>query len=243
MRGLTAVFKRELKAYFTTPMAYVFLVVFLFFAGYLPFRQGWYENRQADMRLFFEMIPLLFLFLVPCAAMRLWAEERRSGTIELLLTLPITVAQAAVGKFLAAWLFLLIALVLTFPFPLTVEYVGDPDWMHILLGYFGCFLLGGALLSVGCFFSALSKNQVISFILAAVASAVLVFGGMPETLSYLDTVLPAPAVEVVEMLSIGTHFDSISRGVVVLADLAYFGLLMAGWLLACVILLQERKAA
>lgn len=243
MRGFFAVFVRELKAYFATPMAYVFLVVFLFFAGYLPFREGWYQAQQADMRQFFSMMPLLFLFLVPVAAMRLWAEERRSGTIELLLTLPITVFQAALAKFLAAWLFLLIALVLTFPFPLTVEYLGDPDWTQILMGYLGSFLVAGSLLAIGCFFSALSKNQVISFILTAVASALLVFGGMPETLSYLQTALPGGLVETVEMLSIGTHFDSISRGVLVLADLLYFVVLIAGWLLACVILLQERKAA
>jgi ABC-2 type transport system permease protein len=243
MRGFLAVFKRELKAYFTTPVAYVFLVVFLFFAGYLPFREGWYANRQADMRLFFQMIPLLFLFLVPCAAMRLWAEERRSGTIELLLSLPITVTQAALGKFFAAWLFLLIALVLTAPFAMTVEYLGEPDWGHIVLGYVGSFLMAGSFLAIGCFFSAMTKNQVISFILTVVASAMLVFAGMPETLSTLETALPGGLVDTVELLGMGTHFDSISRGVLALTDVVYFTIMIVGWMLACVILLQERKAA
>src|SRR4030042_1930665 len=135
MNSFLAVFKRELKSYFTTPLAYVFLVIFLFFSGYLTFKEGFYEMRQADMRTFFMNLPLLFIFMVPSAAMRLWAEERRGGTIELLFSLPITITQAVLGKFFAAWLFLAIALVLTFPMVITVCYLGNPDIGLIITGY------------------------------------------------------------------------------------------------------------
>ncbi len=149
MHSFWAVFKRELKSYFTTPIVYVFLVIFLFFSGYLTFRQGFFEMRQADMRVFFMNLPLLFVFMVPSAAMRLWAEERRVGSIELLFTLPITVTQAVLGKFFAAWLFLAIALALTFPMPITVCYLGDPDIGLIITGYLGSFLMAGGFLDIG----------------------------------------------------------------------------------------------
>ncbi len=191
MHSFWAVFKRELKSYFTTPIAYVFLVIFLSFSAYLPFRQGFFEMRQADMRAFFMNLPLLFIILVPATAMRLWAEERRVGSIELLFTLPITVTQAVLGKFLAAWLFLAIALALTFPMPITVCYLGNPDIGLIITGYLGGLLMAGGFLAIGCFFSVVSKNQVISFVLSVVACAVLVFAGMPTTLNYLSTFLPA----------------------------------------------------
>ena len=142
MTSFVAVFKRELKSYFTTPIAYVFLVVFLFFAGYLPFKNGFFEIRQADLYSFFINMPLLFVFLVPATSMRLWAEERRVGSIELLLTLPITVTQAVLGKFFSAWLFLIIALALTFPMVITVCFLGDPDISLIITGYLGTVLTG-----------------------------------------------------------------------------------------------------
>jgi len=243
MNSFKAVFKRELKGYFATPVAYVFLVIFLFFAGYLPFRDGFYEIRQADMRTFFSNLPLLFVFMVPSTAMRLWAEERKSGSIEILLTLPITVPQAVIGKFVAAWCFLAIALLLTFPVPLVVCYLGDPDEGMIIAGYIGSFLLAGGFLAVGSFFSAVSKNQVISFILAVVACAILVYAGMPTTLNYLSAVLPAQAVSVIESMSIQTHFDSILKGVIEFRDIAYFLILIIGWVAACSIILDERKAS
>ncbi len=151
MNSFLAVFKRELKGYFTTPLAYVFLVIFLFFSGYLTFKQGFYEVRQADMSAFFTNLPLLFVFMVPSTAMRLWAEERKGGSIELLFTLPITITQAVLGKFFAAWLFLTIALALTFPMVITISYLGDPDVGLIITGYLGSVLMAGGFLAIGCF--------------------------------------------------------------------------------------------
>ncbi len=242
MNSFMAVFKRELKSYFTTPLAYVFLVIFLFFAGYLTFKEGFYEMRQADMRTFFMNLPLLFVFMVPSVAMRLWAEERKVGSIELLFTLPITIRQAVLGKFFAAWLFLAIALALTFPMVITVCYLGDPDIGLIITGYIGSLLMAGGFLAIGCFFSAVSKNQVISFVLSVVACAVFVFAGMPTTLNYLSSFMPAGLVAAVEGMSFQIHFDSMQRGVLEFKDLAYFVLIIVGWIAACTIILDERKA-
>ncbi len=242
MNGFAAVFKRELKSYFSTPVAYVFLVIFLFFAGYLPFRQGFFEARQADLRLFFNNLPLLFIFMVPCTAMRLWSEERRSGSIELLLTLPITVSGAVIGKFIAAWVFILIALVLTLTMPVTVIYLGNPDIGVIATGYLGSLLLAGSFLAIGSFFSALTKNQVISFILSVTALAVLVYAGLPSTLNYLSSFLPASLTGAIENMSILGHFESMQRGVIKFNDISYFVLLIAGWITACIVVLDERKA-
>ena len=243
MNGFKTVFKRELKAYFATPVAYVFLVIFLFFAGYLTFREGFFELRQADMRTFFNNLPLLFVFMVPSTAMRLWAEERKSGSIELLLTLPITVPQAVLGKFFAAWCFLAIALVLTFPVPVTVCYLGSPDIGLIITGYVGSLLMAGGFLAIGSFFSAVSKNQVVSFILAVVACAVLVYAGMPTTLNYLSTSLPAGLVSAIESVSFQSHFESTLKGVMEFKDISYFVILIIGWITACSIVLNERKAS
>jgi ABC-2 type transport system permease protein len=242
MNGFWAVFKRELKGYFSTPVAYVFLVVFLFFAGYLPFREGFFELRQADLNLFFKMMPLLFVFMVPSTAMRLWAEERRTGSIELLLTLPITIPQAVLGKFFAAWAFLGIALVLTFPMPAAVAYLGEPDPGLIAAGYLGAFLMAGGFLAVGAFFSALTKNQVISFILSVAACGILVYAGMPSTLEYLSGTLPAPLLSLIESLSFQIRFDAIQRGILSVKDIAYFVILIAAWIYASMFVLEERKA-
>ncbi|MHC4433516.1 MAG: ABC transporter permease [Planctomycetota bacterium] len=242
MNSFKAVFKRELKGYFATPLAYVFLVIFLFFSGYLAFKEGFYEMRQADMAAFFKNLPLLFVFMVPSTAMRLWAEERKVGSIELLLTLPITITQAVLGKFFAAWLFLGIALALTFPMVITVSYLGDPDVGLIITGYLGSLLMAGGFLAIGCFFSALSKNQVISFVLSVVACAILVFAGMPTTLNYISTFLPAGMVSAIEGMSFQTHFESMQKGLLLFGDVSYFVLLIVGWIAACTIVLDERKA-
>jgi ABC-2 type transport system permease protein len=242
MHSFYAVFKRELKSYFTTPVGYVFLVVFLFFSGYLTFKQGFFEIRQADMQAFFMSMPLLFVFLVPATSMRLWSDERRIGTIELLLTLPITVIQAVLGKFFAAWLFLAIALALTFPMVITVSYLGDPDTGLIIMGYLGSVLMAGGFLAIGCFFSAVSKNQVISFVLSVVACAIFVYVGMPTTLNYLSTFLPVGLVSAIGSMSLQSHFESMQKGVLEFNDISYFILLIIGWIAACSFILDERKA-
>ena len=242
MSGFKAVFKRELRSYFTTPIAYGFLVVFLFFSGYLTFKNGFFEIRQADMTAFFFNMPLLFAFMVPATTMRLWAEERKSGSIELLFTLPITVTQAVLGKFFAAWVFLIIALALTFPMVITVFFLGNPDAGLIITGYLGTILMAGGFLALGCFFSALSKNQVISFVLSVVACAVLVFAGVPTTMNYLSTFLPAGLVSAVETMSLESHFESIQKGVLEFKDVSYFIILIIGWVTACTVVLEERKA-
>ena len=242
MSGFWAVFKRELKGYFATPIAYVFLVFFLYFAGYLPFMRGFFETGQADLSLFFNMLPWLFIFMVPLTAMRLWAEERKTGSVELLMTLPVTVPQAVLGKYFAAWFFLGIALVLTFPMPLTVAYLGNPDEGLILTGYIGSFLLAGGFLAIGSFFSAMTKNQVISAIFTAVVCWVLIYAGMPSTLDYLSVTLSPGAAGLVENLSLQTHFDSIIRGMVTLRDVMYFAILITAWIAASMMVLEERKA-
>jgi len=243
MNGFWAVCKRELKSYFATPVAYVFLVIFLFFSGYLTFKGQFFEIGRADMSIFFRNLPLLFVFMVPSAAMRLWSEERRSGSIELLMSLPITVSQAVLGKFVAAWIFIGIALLLTFPMPVTVCYLGNPDIGLIITGYIGSFLMAGGFLAIGCFFSAISKSQVISFILAVVACAVLVSIGMPTTLNYLSSFLPTSLLDVIESMSFRTHFESIQMGMLEFKDLSYFVLLIIGWVIGCCIILDERKAS
>ncbi len=243
MHSFCAVFKRELSSYFTTPIAYVFLVVFLFFSGYLTFKQGFFEIRQADMRIFFMNMPLLFAFMVPATSMRLWSEERRVGSIELLLTLPITVTQAVLGKFFAAWLFLVLALALTFPMVITVCFLGDPDVSLIIMGYLGSVLMAGGFLAIGCFFSAVSKNQVISFVLSVVVCAVLLYAGMPTTLNYLSTFLPSGLVSAIGNMRLQIHFESIQKGVLEFKDISYFVLLIIGWVAACSFILDERKAS
>jgi ABC-2 type transport system permease protein len=194
------------------------------------------------MSAFFMNMPLLFVFLVPAAAMRLWAEERKTGSIELLFTLPITVKQAVLGKFFAAWVFMFVAMAMTFPMIITVCYLGEPDIGLIIAGYAATFFIAGGFLAVGCFFSALSNNQVISFVLSVVACAVLVFAGMPTTMNYFSTFLPAGLVQAIGTMSFQGHFESMQRGVLEFKDISYFIILIAGWLAATGVILDERKA-
>jgi ABC-2 type transport system permease protein len=243
MNGFLSIFKRELRSYFSTPLAYVFLVIFLLFASFMTFQRGFYEMRFASLRLFFMNMPLLFIFLAPAMAMRLWAEERRTNSIELLMTLPVTVGQAVLGKFLAAWTVIALALVLTCPMVITVCWLGRPDPGPIIGGYVGTMLLAGAYLAIGSFFSSLTRNQVIAFVLSVVACALFLYASSPPAMDYLRGFFPVKWVEVIESLSIQLRFESLMRGVLDLRDVAFFVILGAAWLCANVLTLKERMAA
>ncbi len=244
MNGVAAVAKRELKSYFATPVAYVFIVVFLIAAGAFTFYFGnFYERGQADLSPFFSFHPWLFLFLVPALSMRLWAEERRSGSIELLMTLPIEPAEAVVGKFLAAWAFTCLAIALTFPIWITVNYLGSPDNGAILAAYVGSALMAGGFLAVGSFISAITKNQVIAFVLAVMACFLLLLAGYSLVLDIVSGWAPQALIDGVASLSFLTHFESIRKGVIDLRDIVYFVLLIAAALYANVIILSINKAA
>jgi ABC-2 type transport system permease protein len=235
--------KRELSSYFATPIAYVFIVIFLFLSGIFTFYLGnFFARGQADLLPFFNFHPWLYLFLIPALAMRLWAEERKSGTIELLLTLPITVAEAVLGKFLAAWVFTGIALVLTFPIWLTVNYLGNPDNFVIIAGYLGSWLMAGAFLAIGTCMSALTKNQVIAFVISVVVCLAFVLSGFPLVLDFFRGWAPQLLVDAISSFSFLTHFNAISKGIIDVRDLIYFFTLMAFWLFATAILIEMKKA-
>lgn len=243
MKPTLAVFRRELGVYFTTPLAYLFLGVFLLLTGFQTLQRDFFEARQASLRAMFESMPLLLILLVPAIAMRLWAEERRTNSVELLLTLPITATQATLGKFFAAWAVLLIGLGLTFPMVLTVTWLGDPDPGPMITGYLGTALLAGAYLAVGTFASALTRSQVVSFVIAAALCGALLQLGSPAVLELVVGVLPGPFVDMVEAMSLQVRFDSMLRGVLELRDLVYFVGLTAGWLMAAMLLVQTGRAA
>jgi ABC-2 type transport system permease protein len=243
MNPLKAVLRRELESYFLTPVAYVFIVIFLFAASWFGFSfGGLYERGQADLVPFFTYHPWLFLFLVPALSMRLWAEERRSGSIELLMTLPLMPWQAVVGKFLAAWAFTAFAILLTFPIWITVNYLGDPDNGVILASYLGSILTAGGFLAVGNFVSAMTKNQVIAFVLAALICIILLVAGYSPVLDAFSTWAPQSLVDGIASLSFLTHFQSISKGVIDLRDLVYFCLLIAASLYATTLVLGIKQA-
>lgn len=241
MNGFRSIFKRELAAYFLTPVAYVFIVVFLVLSGVFTFYLGgFFERGQADMQPFFTFHPWLYLFLAPALSMRLWAEERKSGTIELLLTLPVTPAQAVLAKFAATWVFVLAALALTFPMWVTVNVIGDPDNGVIAAGYAGSALMAGAFLAVGACFSALTRNQVVAFIAAAAACLLLVLSGFPLVLDFFSGWLPETLLETIASFSFLTHFHAIGKGVIDLRDLVYF-VSMTGFFLYANVLFVELK--
>jgi len=243
MSGVLAVLKRELKSYFATPIAYVFIVIFLFASGVSTFFfLGFYESGQADLTAFFYMHPWLYLFLVPALSMRLWAEERKSGSIELLMTLPLEVWEVVVGKFLAAWAFTGIALALTFPIWITVNYLGSPDNGVIFAAYIGSFLMAGAFLAVGACISAATKNQVIAFILSFITCFMLLAVGVQLVQQVMAAWAPQWLVDGLASLSFQTHFDFISKGVIDLRDLVYFALLISACLYANAVVLQLKKA-
>lgn len=243
MSAILTVFKRELRSYFATPVAYVFIVIFLVLSGAFTFYLGnFYERGQADLMPFFSFHPWLYLFLVPAVSMRLWSEERKSGTIELLLTLPVTMLQAVLGKFLAAWAFIGIALVLTFPLWITVNTLGDPDNGVIVASYVGSLLMAGAFLAIGSCISAATRNQIVAFILTVVICFLLVMAGFPLVLDGFRAWAPQGLVDAVAGLSFLTHFVSISKGVIDLRDLLYFALMIGFWLYASAIVIDLKKA-
>lgn len=243
MKGTGIIFKRELGSYFATPLAYVFIVIFLMLTGAFTFYLGrFYEMRQADLSAFFNFHPWLYLFLIPAISMRLWAEERKTGTLELLLTLPISLKQAVMGKFLAAWVFSGTALLLTFPIWLTVNYLGQPDNGVILAGYIGSWLMAGTFLAIGSCLSAMTQNQVIAFIMTVVVCFLFVLAGFPLVLDAFRGWTPQWLVDGIAALSFLTHFDAISKGVLDLRDVLYFIVMMLAWLIATAITIDMKKA-
>jgi ABC-2 type transport system permease protein len=243
MRVINSIFKRELGAYFTTPLAYVFIVIFLALNGVFTFYMGgWYEREQADLQPFFDYHPLLYLFLIPALSMRLWAEERKTGTIELLMTLPISTWQAVAAKYLAAWVFSGIALALTFPVWLTVNYLGDPDNPVIAASYVGSFLMAGAYLAIGSCISAFTRNQVIAFVITVVICFIFVLAGTPMVLDLFQGWLPQVLISTISGMSISTHFNAILQGVIDVRNIVFFFSFIICWLLANIIVVEMRKA-
>ncbi len=235
--------RRELLGYFATPVAYVFIVIFLVMsAAFTFYLGGFFEREIADLEPFFRFHPWLYLFLVPAVGMRLWAEERKYGTIELLLTLPLTIGEAVLGKFIAAWLFVGLALALTFPIWITVNVLGDPDNGVILAAYLGSWLMAGGMLAISEALSAVTRNQVVAFILAVVVCFGFLLSGLPMVLDLFRGWMPQVLLDGVANLSFLVHFNSISRGVIDLRDLVYFALVIGFWLLANCIVLELKKA-
>jgi ABC-2 type transport system permease protein len=223
MNPILTIAKRELTSYFTSPVAYVFLVIFLLLTGFFTFTAGnFFERGEASLAAFFGWHPWVFLVLVPAVGMRLWAEERRSGTLELLLTMPITTWQAIVAKFLASWIFLAVALALTFPAVITVNVLGAPDNGVIVAAYLGSFFLAGAYLAISCMTSAMTRNQVVAFILSVVICLFLIIAGFNPVTDLLVRWASPAVVDTVAAFSVITHFDGFQRGVIDARDLVFF---------------------
>ncbi len=243
MNGLTTIFRRELRAYFATPVAYVFIVIFLVLTGVATFYMGgFYERGQADLEPFFQFHPWLYMFLIPAISMRLWSEERKAGTLELLLTLPVPLGAAVVGKFLAAWAFTAVALLGTLPLWITVNYLGDPDNTVIFAGYVGSLLMAGGFLAIGACISALTKNQVIAFVVSFVICFAFNLSGFPMVIDMFSAWAPQAIVDVVSSFSFLTHFNSIVKGVIDVRDLVFFATLIAFWLYANVLAIEINKS-
>ncbi|MEQ8166940.1 MAG: ABC transporter permease subunit [Alphaproteobacteria bacterium] len=244
MRNTWFIFKRELAAYFSTPVAYVFIVIFLSLIGALTFYVGnFFESGQADLRGFFFFHPWLYLLLIPAIAMRLWAEERKSGTIEMLTTLPVSTTQIVVGKYLAAWIFAGIALALTFPIWITVNVLGNPDNGVVFASYIGSFLMAGAFLAIGSCVSAFTRNQVIAFIVGATVCFLFTMSGLDLVLNFFRAWAPELVVEAIGSLSFLTHFTSVTTGLLDLRDVIFFFAVIAAWLYANVEIVELKKAS
>jgi len=243
MRAIRIICQRELAAYFSSPVAYVFLVIFLLLAGFFTFTAGaFFERGEASLSAFFGWHPWLYLVLVPAVGMRLWAEERRAGTIELLLTMPITAWQAIIGKFLASWLFLALALVLTFPVVLTVNVLGEPDNGAIAAGYVGSFLLAGTYLALTCMTSAMTRNQVVAFILSVVICLFLILVGFNPVTDLLGRWTSPAVVDTVAAFSVVTHFDGFQKGVLDSRDLIFFFSMIGFALFATGVIIRGHRA-
>ncbi len=242
MRAILGIAAREFAGYFSTPVAWVFIVIFLVLQGTLTFSMGgFFERDQADLLPFFQFLPWVFVLLVPAITMRLWAEERRLGTIELLLTLPVTQGQAVVGKFLAAWGFTVIALALTFPFVITVNVLGHPDNGMIAAGYLGAAMVAGTFLAVGAAVSALTKSQVVAFVLGVALCFVFAASAFPVVTDFLSHNLPVLAT-IARKISIVDRFQSFVRGLITARDAIYFASFILFWLVANTVILEHRKA-
>lgn len=243
MKPVGIILRRELASYFSTPLAVVVIVFFLFLANVFAFFLGsLYERGQADLVSFFRFLPWLYLLLCPAVSMRLWSEERRSGSIELLLTQPITLWQAVIGKFLAAWIFVGLALVLTFPLWITVNYLGKPDNGVIFAAYLGSLFVAGGFLAVGSFTSSLTKNQLIAFLAAAFLCFLLLLAGYPMTTVWFQSWAPQWVVDGIFALSFLGHFENIIKGVFDLRDVLYFALVSIFFLLASATVLEAVKS-
>ena len=244
MSSLLSIYKREFVSYFVTPVAYVFIVIFLFMTGIFTFYLGaFYESNQADLEPFFRFHPWLYLFLIPAITMRLWSDERKSGTIELLMTLPVSITDAVVGKYLAAWRFTAVALLLTFPMWITVNYLGDPDNTVILASYVGSLIMAGGFLAIGSCISAFSKSQVIAFVISVVICFMFILSGFPMVLDMFQGWAPQALVDAIASFSFLTHFTSIKKGVIDIRDVIYFAALIAFWLYVNVVIIEAKKAS
>jgi len=243
MNILFSIYKREFTSYFVTPVAYVFIVIFLFMTGIFTFYLGaFYESGQADLEPFFRFHPWLYLFLIPAISMRVWSDERKSGTIELLMTLPISTTDAVVGKYLAAWSFTAVALFLTFPMWITVNYLGNPDNTVILASYIGSLIMAGGFLAIGSCISAFTRSQVIAFVISVVICFMFILSGFPMVLDLFKGWAPQAVIDAIASFSFLTHFTSIKKGVIDIRDVIYFGALITFWLYVNVVVIEARKA-
>jgi ABC-2 type transport system permease protein len=244
LTNIKTIAKRELGAYFSSPLAYVFIIIFLLLCGFFTFMVGgFFEQGQASLaRPFFDWHPWFYLFLVPAVGMRLWAEERRVGTLELLLTMPITPWQAIVGKFLASWLFLALALVLTFPIVITVNYLGAPDNGVIFAAYIGSWLMAGAYLAVSCITSAMTRTQVVSFIIAVVVCLFLILAGFPPVVRLMSGWASPWLVDMITSFSVITHFEGFQKGILDSRDVIFFLSIIGFSLFATSVILRSHRS-
>lgn len=243
MSNIWAISKRELQAYFGTPIAYVFLAIFVALTGVFAFFVGaFFDRGEADLKPFFDYHPWLYLLLVPAISMRLWAEERASGTIELLMTLPVSAFEVVMAKFLAGWAFLAIALILTFPMWVTVNVLGEPDNGIIAASYMGSLLMAGAFLAIGASISAFTKSQVIAFVVAAVVCFIFVMNGTEMVLGVFRGWMPEFVISAVSSLSFLTHFEDVARGVIDVRDIVFYISVICFWLFVNTIVVSIKKA-